>query len=68
MGAAANRFHLRRFGQPEGEADYQIIHRLANYQVPQDPLGNQEWLQNRRAYDQRHWHRRHYIATLGVFA
>lgn len=57
-----NRFTLRPFGQEDSEQDYQILHRLSNFQVPQDPKGNAEWLQNRRLYDEANCRRRHYIA------
>jgi hypothetical protein len=63
MSAASTPFSLRPFGQHDSEADYQLLHVLANAQVPQDPLGNQEWLQHRRAYDERRGQRRHYIAV-----
>ena len=63
MNAASLPFSLRPFGQYHREADYQLILRLANAQVPQDPRGNEEWLQYRRAYDQRRRQRRHYIAV-----
>jgi hypothetical protein len=56
-------FFLRPFGQTDSEADYQLLHVLANAQVPQDPRGNEEWLQHRRAYDERRGQRRHAIAV-----
>jgi hypothetical protein len=63
MIAASPPFSLRPFGQHDHEADYQLLHVLANAQVPQDPRGNEEWLQHRRAYDERCGKRRHYIAV-----
>jgi len=63
MNEASLPFSLRPFGQHDREADEQLILRLANAQVPQDPRGNEEWLQYRRAYDQRRGQRRHYIAV-----
>jgi hypothetical protein len=45
------------------EADEQLLLLFANAQVPQDPRGNEEWLQYRRAYDERRGQRRHYIAV-----
>ncbi len=56
-------FSLRSFGQHDSEADYQLLRMLANAQVPQDPRGNEEWLQHRRVYDERRGQRRHYIAV-----
>jgi len=53
---------LRPFGQHDREADKQLLLTLANAQVPQDPRGNEDWLQHRRAYDERRGQRRHYIA------
>jgi hypothetical protein len=55
-------FSLRPFGQHDRAADEQLILALANAQVPYDPRGNEEWLQHRRAYDERRGQRRHYIA------
>jgi len=63
MTVTALPFHLRPFGSPDSEQDYQLLHVLSNYQVPQDPVGNREWQANRRAYDQQHGKRRHYIAV-----
>jgi hypothetical protein len=63
MIAASPPFSLRPFGQGDREADYQLILTFANAQVPQDPRGNDEWLQYRRAYDERRGQRRHYIAV-----
>jgi L-amino acid N-acyltransferase YncA len=63
MTAASLPCSLRPFGQHDREADYQLLLRLANAQVPQDPRGNEEWLQHRRAYDERRGQRRHYIAV-----
>jgi len=63
MNEAALPFSLRPFGQHDREADYQLILSLANAQVPQDPRGNEAWLQYRRAYDQHGGQRRHYIAV-----
>jgi hypothetical protein len=31
-------FRLRPFGQHDSEQDYQLLHALSNYQVPQDPV------------------------------
>jgi hypothetical protein len=56
-------FRLRPFGQHNSEQDYQLLHALSNYQAPQDPAGNSEWLASRRAYDQQRGKRRHYIAV-----
>jgi hypothetical protein len=58
-----NSFVLRPFGQEDSEQDYQLLHRLSNFQVPQDPKGNAEWLQKRRQYDETTGKRRHYIAV-----
>jgi hypothetical protein len=55
-------FSLRPFGQHDREADFRRILALAHAQVPQDPRGNEEWLQYRRAYDEHLGQRRHYIA------
>jgi hypothetical protein len=63
MLAASARFYLRPFGQHDREADYQLLLTLANAQAPQDPRGNEQWLQHRRAYDERRGQRRHYIAV-----
>jgi len=62
MIAASLPFSLRPFGQHHREADKQLLLTLANAQVPQDPRGNEDWLQHRRAYDERRGQRRHYIA------
>ncbi len=62
MIAASLPFSLRPFGQHDREADKQLLLTLANAQVPQDPRGNEDWLQHRRAYDERRGQRRHYIA------
>src|SRR5262245_37099150 len=62
MIAASLPFSLRAFGQHDREADEQLILTLANAQVPQDPRGNEDWLQHRRAYDERRGQRRHSIA------
>jgi hypothetical protein len=63
MIAASAPFSLRPFGQGDREADYQLLLTFANAQVPQDPRGNEEWLQHRRAYDERRGQRRHYIGV-----
>src|SRR5438309_902478 len=55
-------FSLRPFGQTDPEEDYRLLQTLSNYQVPQDPAGNQQWLSNRRRYDDTKGGRRHYIA------
>jgi hypothetical protein len=62
MTSASSPFRLRPFGQHDIEQDYQLLHVLANYQAPQDPAGNREWQQQRRAYDEQRGQRRHYIA------
>lgn len=56
------RFYLRPFGQEDVEQDYHLLHVLSNFQVPQDPIGNAEWQNNRRTYDETRGARRHYIA------
>lgn len=56
-------FSLRPFGQHDHEADYELILRFANAQVPHDPRGNAEWLLRRRAYNEHCGRRRHYIAV-----
>src|SRR5689334_10201281 len=56
-------FVLRPFGQPDADQDWDLLHRLSNVQVPQDPEGNAEWLRNRRAYDEAAGRRRHYVAV-----
>lgn len=56
-------FALRPFGQHDREADEQLLLRFANAQVPHDLRGNEEWLQYRRAYDERRGQRRHYIVV-----
>jgi hypothetical protein len=61
-----SRFVLRPFGQPDPEQDYDLLHVLSNYQVPQDPDGNRQWLENRRCYDEKAGVRRHYIALHGA--
>jgi hypothetical protein len=63
MLAAAAQFALRPFGQADPEADDQLLHVLANTQVPQDPHGNAAWLHHRRTYDEQRGQRRHYIAV-----
>jgi hypothetical protein len=63
MTAGSLPFYLRPFGQPDHEQDYRLLDLLSNYQAPQDPAGNREWLANRRAYDQQGGKRRHYIAV-----
>ena len=63
MPIASAQFDLRPFGQHDREADYQLLDLLANAQVPHDRRGNEEWLQQRRAYDERRRQRRHYIAV-----
>jgi hypothetical protein len=63
MLAASVPFYLRSFGEHDREADYELLLTLANAQVPQDPRGNAEWLEHRRAYDERRGERRHYIAV-----
>ena len=61
--ATETTFELRPFGRFDRELDFELIYRFADCQVPQDPAGNQEWLQNRRQYDETKGSRRHYIAT-----
>ena len=63
MRVEAPPFSLRPFGQHDREADEQLLLLFANAQVPHDPRGNEEWLQYRRAYDERRGQRRHYIAV-----
>jgi hypothetical protein len=62
MITAALPFSLRPFGQHDREADEKLILALAHAQVPYDRRGNEEWLQHRRAYEERRGQRRHYIA------
>jgi hypothetical protein len=63
MLAASAPFHLRPIGEHDREADYELLLTLANAQVPQDPRGNAEWLEHRRAYDEHRGQRRHSIAV-----
>ena len=58
-------FTLRLFSDTGAEQDYQLLEALSNWQAPQDPQGNREWLQNRRQYDESRRARRHYIAVHG---
>ena len=62
MITASLSFSLRQFGQHDRQADEHLLLRFANAQAPHDPRGNEEWLQYRRAFDERHGQRRHYIA------
>lgn len=56
-------FRLRPFGYTDVEDHYRLLRSLSNYQVPQNPNGNEEWLRNRRAFDETARRRRHYVAV-----
>lgn len=56
-------FSMRPLGFTDVEEHCRLLRSLSNYQVPQNPHGNEEWLRNRRAFDESERRRRHYVAV-----